>query len=141
MISDDRHLDEARTPELVDGKVDGQRNQVGNQVGQGRRGCWARMSEGLALAGIDGGLYWLASRGGLKVDWRNVEQMDLGIGVGSVRYPYLSAYVALDERSVPDGLLGMCPAERSHDIFDPLHGKLWNPLTHSLDFQLVPDLD
>jgi hypothetical protein len=141
MISDDHHLDEARTPGRGDGKVDAQRIQVGNQADQGRRGCWVRMCVVLASVEIDGGLYSLASLGVLKVGLMNVVLKDQDIGAGSVRYPCLSDYVALDERSLPDCLLGMCPAERPHDILDPLDGKLRNPITYSLDFQLVPDLD
>jgi hypothetical protein len=134
MISDDHHLDEARTPALGDERVDAQRIQVGNQADQDRRGCWVQMCVVLALAGIDGGLYSLASLGVSKVDWRSVGRKDLGIGVESDRYPCLSAQLALNERSLPDCLLGMCPAERPHDILDPLDGKLRNPITYSLDF-------
>ena len=94
-----------------------------------------------ALVGIDGGLYLLASLGGLKVDLTNVGQMGRGIVVGSVRYPWLSAHIAARRINLPDGLLRMCPAKRSHDIFDSLDRKLRNALTYSLDFQLVPHLN
>jgi hypothetical protein len=46
MISDDHHLDEARTLGLGDERVDVQRIQVGNQADQGRRGCWVQMFVG-----------------------------------------------------------------------------------------------
>jgi len=95
----------------------------------------------LALVGIDGGLYWLVSLGVLKVGLRSVGRKDLDIGVGSVRCPWLSAHIVARRISLPDGLLRMCPAKRSNDIFDPLDRKLRNALTYSLDFQLVPHLN
>jgi hypothetical protein len=138
MISDDHHLDEARSPGRGGGKVDVQRIQVGNQADQGRRGCWVQMCVVLALVEIDGEWCLWVSLDGLKVGLMNVVLKDLDIRVESDRYPCLSDYVALNERSLPDCLLGMCPAERSHDILDPLDRKLRNPLTYCLDFQLVP---
>jgi len=67
--------------------VDVQKIQVGNWADQGRRGCWARMFEELASVEIGGGWCSLVNLGELKVDWKNVEPMDRGKGVESVRYP------------------------------------------------------
>jgi hypothetical protein len=93
MISDDHHLDEARSPGLGDGRVDVLKNQVGNQADQDRRGCWVQMCVVLALVEIDGEWCLWVSLDGLKVDWRSVGQMDQDIGAGSVQYPCLSADV------------------------------------------------
>jgi len=45
------------------------------------------MFEELASVEIGGGWCSLVNLGELKVDWKNVEPMDRGKGVESVRYP------------------------------------------------------
>ena len=95
----------------------------------------------LALVEIDGEWYLWVSLDGLKVGLMNVVLKDLDIRVESDRYPCLSAHIVARRISLPDGLLRMCPAKRSNDIFDPLDRKLRNALTYSLDFQLVPHLN
>jgi len=54
----------------------------------------------LALVEIDGEWCLWVSLGVLKVGLRSVVLKDLGIGVGSVRYPCLSAHAILKEEKL-----------------------------------------